>query len=99
MRKAILIYFLLLIISTNSKAYDFKSEGLLFNIIDKTNKYVEVTFDNGTINSYANENFSIPEKITINNETYLVKRIGERAFMACENLKSINIYISKNRCR
>lgn len=91
MRKAILIYFVLSVVSINANAYDFKSGGLLFNIIDKTNKYVEITFDVDTINSYTNEILLIPEKISHNNEIYWVKRIGERAFMGCEKIQSVSL--------
>ena len=78
-------------------AYDFSAtcstgQTLYYNIIDATNRYVEITYP-GTSTSNPWEgytqptgNITLPSTVTYNGNTYTVKRIGDYAFYTCSGL-------------
>lgn len=75
----------------NVKAFDYFIDGLYYNIIDAENKLVEVTFGLDTLNSYKFEKITIPSNIIIEGESHSVKKIGDRAFMGCESLLTVEL--------
>lgn len=90
-KRVMLLLLILLATIINAKAFDFEVDGLLYNVVDSINNYVEVTYNPQMPNSYDFENLVIPERITIDRKIYQVVQIGERAFMGCEKLKSVNL--------
>ena len=68
--------------------YDFEQDGIYYNIIDKTNKKVEVTCRDESYNSYSGS-LSIPSTVQFSGTEYLVSRIGMNAFRDCVNLTSL----------
>lgn len=87
--KIIIAIVLLQFTGSNAKAFDHFIDGIYYTIIDPENNFVEITFGLDTLNSYTFEKITIPDKIIIEGETYLVKEIGDKAFMGCESLLSI----------
>ena len=73
--------------STNIYAYDFKVDGIYYNIISSSEKTVAVT--EGSYN-YSGD-IIIPEQVTYNNDTYSVTAIGNSAFALCDELTSVTI--------
>ena len=86
----ILILIALLSVSTNAFAYDFKVDGIYYNITSSTENTVSVTYRNSSYNSYSG-NVVIPEQVSNNDNIYSVTSIGENAFYNCDNLASIII--------
>lgn len=87
---------------SKAHAYDFSldcnsGQTLYFNIIDRTNHYVEVTFpgigylDPWTDYSKPEGDILLPLNVTYNNDTYSLVQIGERAFFECKDISSISI--------
>ena len=76
--------------STNIYAYDFKVDGIYYNIISSSENTVEVTYRNDDYISYSG-NVVIPEQVSYNNDTYRVISIGNSAFNRCYNLTSVTI--------
>ena len=77
-----------------ANAYDFVVDNICYNIIDKTNKTVEVTYYGETYYSSESLNFytgeiTIPTTVSSNNVTYRVVRIGKRAFYSSFNMKGV----------
>ncbi|MBP5364481.1 MAG: leucine-rich repeat domain-containing protein [Bacteroidales bacterium] len=100
MKKNTFIIFLLLVIAAQAQAYDFKSDGLCYNIINYEEPYeVEVTYEYKTSSTDPKGNYEgltsaiIPETVTNpkNNQTYVVKSISDFAFCYCKDLTSITI--------
>ena len=77
-------------------AYDFykncsTGQRLYYNIIDATNRYVEITYpvSSGCAWCGANKptgNITLPSTVTYGGVTYTVKKIGSNAFEACDGL-------------
>ncbi len=77
--------------ATSTRAYDFKSGDLHYNITSNTEPYtVEVTKD-GWDNYSSLTSVTIPETVTYNGTDYAVTSIGEWAFCNCTGLTSVTI--------
>ena len=88
--KKILLTFLMLIASVPLWAEDFSVDGIYYNIIDETNKTVEVTFRGDYVNAYTGA-VAIPSSVEYNSTTYSVTEIGFIAFDGCTGLTSVTI--------
>ena len=73
---------------TATYAYDFRVDGIYYNITSDTE--VEVTYRNKTYAMYSGD-VVIPESVTYNNVTYTVTGIGGSAFYDCEEMTSVTI--------
>ena len=81
---------------TKGYAYDFSKacstgQTLYYNIIDATNRYVEITYPGSSSNPWGEftkpiGDIDLPTTVTNNGVTYTVKAIGERAFIQCDGL-------------
>ena len=71
----------------SASAYDVEVDGICYNLIEK-GKVAEVT-KSGYF--YYSGDIIIPNSITVNNEEYLVTRIGDNAFDNCQSLNSLTI--------
>ncbi|MDR0918912.1 MAG: leucine-rich repeat domain-containing protein [Oscillospiraceae bacterium] len=73
------------------------ANSMVTSLIDSTNPgYVFTAYSDGTatITDYTDTtstNIEIPSKLTYSGSQYTVTSIGERAFLYCENLVTINI--------
>lgn len=85
MKKTILLFSLILV-SVVVNAYDFMSDGIYYNILSEEDKTCEVTYvyEWSEWESMYSGDINIPEQVTIDNETYTIVRIGERAFSSCQ---------------
>lgn len=76
--------------------YDFKVDGICYNITSETDKTVEVTY-NDTYGPSVNGGtkyvgfISIPKTVTDKGNTYSVTSIGYYAFSNCSGLTSVTI--------
>ncbi len=71
-------------VSVSASAYDVKVDGIYYNLAEKFAFVTAGDWD------YAWE-IVIPESIVVNEETYTVKEIQERAFFWCNNLTAVTI--------
>ena len=75
--------------------YDFKYDGLCYNIISVEDRTVEVApLDrySGMANSnYVKGDLIIPERFIYDGKTYKVTSIGDEAFRSCSGLTSVEI--------
>ena len=71
-------------------AYDFKADGIYYNITSEEDLTVEVTYQSKSGYSYQGE-MIIPSIVTYNEKTYSVTSIGDSACYECRSLKSITI--------
>ncbi|MBO6117239.1 MAG: leucine-rich repeat protein [Bacteroidales bacterium] len=69
-------------------AYDFKVDGIAYNIISPTS--VEVTYEKGS-NYSGSVTVTIPSSVTCNGTTYSVTNIGNFAFAFNSNLTMVTI--------
>ncbi len=77
-----------------SWAYNFKVDGIYYNITSSTDRTVEVTYRNYRDESYHDEYsgaVSIPESVIYNGITYSVTSIGQFAFSSCSGITSVEI--------
>lgn len=84
----------LVLCNTPLFAHDFAVRGIYYNITSSTNKTVAVTYCGSDYSSYSNEYYgavTIPESVTYNGNTYSVTSIGDRAFLRCSSLTSMEI--------
>ena len=91
--KQTLAFLVMLMATIQTFGYDFKLDGIYYNITSKEDRTVEVTYYSyvGSDNKYAYDGaISIPQKLIYSNKTYTVTAIGERAFVRCY-LTSIDI--------
>ena len=92
-RKLLFALFTLTSIATSS-AYDFKYEGLYYNLLSGEDHTIEVTFANESYSNnqhYVSGDIKIPKKIIYDSKNYTVTAIGERAFQNCSSLTSVMI--------
>ena len=97
--KLSLLLLVLLLPSTatanNTTTYDFKVDGIYYNITSSTNKTVEVTYigydEDYIIYSNYCGSVTIPKTVTNNGTTYSVTSIGNHAFSRCRGLTSVII--------
>ena len=101
MKKNLLLV-LLLLLPVVASAYDFKVDGIYYNIINVNE--VEVTYEGSSgneVDEYIGA-VAIPTSVTYNGVSYAVTAIGRQGFYACDNLTSIDIpnptYDSRNGC-
>ncbi len=71
----------------SSHAYDFKVDGIYYNIIAGTNN-VMVTYETTSYNSYSGD-VVIPSTVTYEGKTYTVTVLGKYSIRNCAQLKSI----------
>ena len=76
-----------LLISANAFAYDFKKDGIYYNILSETDRTVAVTYNY----NYFSGNLIIPAKVIYIGKTYTVTSIGNGAFSDCSGLTSVEI--------
>lgn len=75
----------------NASAYDFEVDGLYYNILDESDKTVEVT-NNGNGGGLSGVYSAvIPETVTYDGETYTVTVIGNEAFNYYTDLTNVEI--------
>lgn len=96
----VLMLIAVLLIGTHAFAYDFAlnnedSKTIYYEIIDRTNKTVEVTYKNNAIlggdnNVYAGQ-IKIPSIVNYNSTIYRVRGIRQYAFAYCPDLTSVII--------
>ena len=93
MKRKLLLFICALLACIASKAYDFASGDLLYNITDQEKHEVEVTFlEDGEGNvTYVSGDITIPGKIVKDGVVYTVTGIGEGAFANCKNLTSVKL--------
>ena len=77
---------ILALLAANAYAYDFKSDGIYYNVSSEKNRTVEVT--SGGYRIYRG-NIVIPDRVLNDGRTYTVTSIGERAFSDCDALTSV----------
>ena len=85
---------LLCSVSVVAKAHDFEAGGIYYNIINRNDKTVEVTYQANYYDSYDNEytgSVVIPESVTYGGTTYSVTSIGSSAFRDCSGLTKVVI--------
>ena len=89
-----MLVFLMILTSMTALAYNFKSDGLYYNILSETDRTVEVTYYDYKNNSYYNDAYGdieIPSKLIYDRKTYKVTSIGKYAFYNCSGLTSVTI--------
>lgn len=93
MKRKLLLFICALLACIASKAYDFANGSLVYNVIDKENHEVEVTYmEDGEGNSeYAIGDIVIPSKFVKDGEVWTVTRIGDGAFGDCDKLTSVKL--------
>ncbi len=83
---------LLLVVNVAANAYDFKVDGIYYNILSPSSKTCAVTYlsYNSSSNSTAYiGDMTIPENVTYNGTTYSVTSIGSYAFGGCSEMTAI----------
>jgi len=96
MKKIINLSLLLLalLLPATATAYDFKVDGIYYEILSASNKTVWVTYyddSNGTKYSNYSGSVNIPATVTYNGTSYSVTAIGISAFINCSGLTSVTI--------
>lgn len=90
----LLVALILMMCCTLGYAQNFEFEGLGYEVIDESNRYVKVVFVADTVDTIDTENtetVKIPSTVTRGGIIYTVTSIGERAFYHCYGLTSISI--------
>jgi len=75
---------LMLLISVEASAYDFKVDGLCYNILSETNQTVELTWE--TVGKNYEGEIIVPNKVSYQSKTYDVIGIGKCAFVKVTGL-------------
>ena len=76
------------LLAANAYAYDFKSDGIYYNVSSEKNRTVEVT--SGGYRTYRG-NIVIPDRVLNDGRTYTVTSIGSYAFSDCAALTSVDL--------
>ena len=89
----IILAVLCLQLSICASAYDFRFDGLYYNITSEEDRTVEVApLNGGSANSnYVKGDLIIPERVIYDGKTYKVMSIGRYAFIYCHDLTSVEI--------
>ncbi len=77
-----------------SQAHQFEKEGIYYNILDRTNKTVEVTYRGDDYGRYPyrySGHVTIPATISYDGTPYTVAKIAMSAFQECTELTGITI--------
>lgn len=80
-----------LLFVAKSYAYDFELNGFYFNYVSEEDRTVEVTYRSYSSGNSYYGNLTIPKKVSYDNKTYTVIRIGNSAFSKCSGLTSVTI--------
>ncbi|MBR5912652.1 MAG: leucine-rich repeat protein [Bacteroidales bacterium] len=101
MKRLLALAFALFVGMHYAEAYDFSvniggGRTFYFNIIDHTNRYVEVTYPGTPISPWGGyekpiNQLSIPSTVSSPTGTYTVTTIGEYAFYDCSGVYSLGI--------
>lgn len=75
--------------------HDFEQNGIYYNVLDPTNKTVEVTYRDTYYNSYSGQ-IDIPATVNYNGSIYNVTSIGNSAFRDCKDLIDVSLPKSIN---
>lgn len=92
-----LLFLLYFITSLSCYGYDFKVDGVFYNILSHEDKTCEVTYGDsvlseyGGIASFYEGDIVIPEMVLVDGEIYKVIKIGDCAFYCCNNVTNIEI--------
>lgn len=87
--KHFLLMAAMLLGSLTASAYDFKVDGICYNILSSADLTVEVTSD---VNNIKYEgSITIPSRVSLGDKEYKVISVGDRAFCQCFNLSSVSI--------
>ncbi|MCM1333288.1 MAG: leucine-rich repeat domain-containing protein [Bacteroides sp.] len=88
-----LLVAMIMAVSTTAHAYDFKVDGLYYNILSEEDRTVTVTYYREYYynKDYVKGDLEIPEKILHGSTTYTVTSIGDKAFRCCNGLTSVTI--------
>ena len=91
MNKVIKLIMMLAVLASFQRlaAYDFKLDGIYYNILSEEDQTVEVT-NSGYSKCYSGE-IILPSRILWNSKTYKVTSIGDGAFCWCSALTSVTI--------
>ncbi len=68
--------------------HDFEQNGIYYNVLDQTNKTVEVTYRDTYYNSYSGI-VTIPSSVNYDGNVYTVTSIGNSAFRNSKNLTDV----------
>lgn len=79
---------IVLLVTLSAYAYDFKADGIYYNILDVKNKTVEVTLESD--NSYSGD-IVVPFTVSYQSSLYTVTTIGSNAFHGCINLGKVTL--------
>ena len=91
MNKVIKLIMMLVVLASFQRlaAYDFKLDGIYYNILSEEDQTVEVT-NSGYSKCYSGE-IIIPSRILWNSKTYKVTSIRDHAFYECSALTNVTI--------
>jgi hypothetical protein len=78
--KRFLLFTAILMVFITSRAYDFESGGLYYNVVSSTNLTAAVAPVNVNDNSAYKGIFIIPSAVTYNGNTYKITQIAKKAF-------------------
>lgn len=73
--------------SISVSAYDFKVDGIYYNVVSISN----LTCAFAGTETKCSGNFVIPDQVTFNNRTFTVTKIANCAFSGCSGLTSVTI--------
>ena len=85
--KVIFVCYIIIFVCPNIFAYDFKTDGLYYNIIEDG---VEVTNDAYNPTNYSGD-LVIPNVVYWEGNSYSVIQIGKYAFESCDSLASVRL--------
>ena len=94
MKKSLLCFLILLMVSLASMAYDFEVDGICYKLTGSSSVAVTNKVELTSISDYTvpySGHITIPSTVNYNNKSYAVTSIGEYAFSGCSSLTSITI--------
>ena len=78
--------------SLYASAYDFKVDGLCYNILSDEDRTIEVTYSSwGNNGFYVRGYIELPKRVINRSKTYTLTSIGDWAFWDCSGLISVTI--------
>ncbi|MBQ2978635.1 MAG: leucine-rich repeat protein [Bacteroidaceae bacterium] len=86
----LLVTVVCLLCSIGVYAYDFEVDGIYYNILNETDKTIEVTYKDTGYNSYSGD-IVLQETVSYNDELYYIVKIGDRAFSKCDALYTVTL--------